>query len=204
MWRLLDLILPPRTDEVIVRDLSADTFLSLLNPQLVEYTHPGTIALYPFSAAPIRASLHEAKYRGSEHAFTLLALALAEYIRDADELNRRGTTVLVPVPLGAERQKNRGYNQVEEVLRRASKELRLALDPIILTRTRDTITQVGLPREARERNMRGAFGATRPLDPAYLYIVVDDVITTGATLQAAIDALEAAGATQILPLALAH
>jgi predicted amidophosphoribosyltransferase len=52
--------------------------------------------------------------------------------------------------------------------------------------------------------MRGAFGAAHPLDPALTYIVVDDVITTGATLQAAIDALTTAGATNVIPIALAH
>lgn len=205
MWRLLDLIFPPRTDEEIVRDLSVDTFLSLLNPQLVDYTHTGTIALYPFSNARVRATLHEAKYHGNEHAFTLLSSALTEYLRDADEITQRNATpVLVPVPLGTARHKARGYNQVEEVLQRTARELGLALATDVLIRTRETSTQVGLPRSERERNMRGAFRAAHSLDPAHLYLVVDDVITTGATLQAAIDALTAAGATQILPITLAH
>jgi predicted amidophosphoribosyltransferase len=52
--------------------------------------------------------------------------------------------------------------------------------------------------------MRGAFGATHSADPALTYILIDDVITTGATLQAAVDALTSAGASHIIPLALAH
>ena len=74
----------------------------------------------------------------------------------------------------------------------------------MLTRTRDTQTQITLPRAKRLENMRGAFDATNQLDPSYLYIVFDDVITTGATMQAAVDALVAAGARDILPVALAH
>jgi predicted amidophosphoribosyltransferase len=52
--------------------------------------------------------------------------------------------------------------------------------------------------------MRGAFGAAHPADPTSTYLIIDDVLTTGATLQAAIDALKSAGATNIIPLALAH
>jgi len=52
--------------------------------------------------------------------------------------------------------------------------------------------------------MRGAFRATRHASPTSTYILVDDVLTTGATLQAAIDALKESGAENIIPLALAH
>ncbi len=204
MWRLLDLLFPPRSDEAIVRDLSVDTFLHQLNPRLVEYTRPATIALCSFSDPCVRATLHEAKYRGSEHAFTLLAAALSEYLRDAEELGRHDTATLIPIPLGTERQQSRGYNQVAEVLRRVAPELALPLDTTLLERTRETSTQVGLPRSEREQNMRGAFRAAHPLDPDHTYILVDDVVTTGATLQAATDALAAASAVKIIPIALAH
>ncbi len=52
--------------------------------------------------------------------------------------------------------------------------------------------------------MRGAFGAARPLNSAFTYIILDDVLTTGATMRAAIDTLVIAGANKIIPLALAH
>ena len=74
----------------------------------------------------------------------------------------------------------------------------------LLVRTRETVSQISLAREKREENTRGAFKATRRADPTYAYIVVDDVITTGATLQSAIDALREADAEHIIPLALAH
>ena len=80
----------------------------------------------------------------------------------------------------------------------------LVIDATSLVRTRETISQVSLAREKREENMRGAFRAAHSIDPSHTYIVIDDVITTGATLQAAVDALKEAGAVHIIPLALAH
>lgn len=200
MWRILDFLFPPREDEAALRGIATDDFLSLLAPKLVEYTRPGTVALLSFGDPVVRSALHEAKYHGSVRAFTLLGAVLAEYLQDADELPKK--SIIVPIPLGSARQKVRGHNQVEEILRHIG--LQIVVDTGLLIRVRETASQVSLPRDARRENMCGAFGATHPLDPAYTYIVVDDVTTTGATLQAAIDALTASGATHIIPLALAH
>ena len=209
--RLFDLLFPPRVDEATLRAISADEFLALMVPRLVPATRPGAVRLLPFDNAAVRAAIHEAKYHGSERAFTFLSLALADYLLDADDVRpRRSNMYLVPVPLGKRRRKERGYNQAEEIARRALRGLAaegacpFALEPNLLIRTRETPSQVSLPREAREENMRGAFGAAHSADPAYTYIVIDDVITTGATLQAAVDALRSAGAEHIIPLALAH
>ena len=175
-------------------------------------TRPATVALLAFSDSRVRSAIHEAKYHGSEYAFSLLASALAEYLRDADDVGRRTShIVIVPVPLGRQRRKERGFNQVEEVARRAAKQLGSTVDASLLERTRETASQVSLAREKREENMRDAFTASLKLRSAggadastYTYVLLDDVITTGATLQAAIDALKEAGALHIIPIALAH
>lgn len=199
--RFLDFLFPPRVDERTLRDASLDEFLALLTPQVVPYTRPETVILLPFNKPVVRAAIHEAKYHGSNRAFRYLSAALAEYLRDADDTRK---PVIVPVPLGYKRRKERGFNQVEETVRRTEQELGIPVDSTLLERMRETESQVSLTREAREENMRGAFLATRRADPAYTYIVIDDVITTGATLQAAVDALKEAGAEHIVPLALAH
>lgn len=209
MRHWLDFLFPPRVDEVALREVSTDVFLSLIDARLVPETTPNTVALLPFTDARVRAAMHEAKYHGDARALALLAGALTEYLRDADDVGRRTSYIrLVPVPLGKERLKERGFNQVAEVTRRALHSLGEgwggAVDPTLLIRTRETASQVSLPRRAREENMRGAFRAAHAADPAYTYIVIDDVMTTGATLQAAIDALKEAGAEHLIPLALAH
>ncbi|MFA6278566.1 MAG: phosphoribosyltransferase family protein [Candidatus Paceibacterota bacterium] len=206
MLRWLDFLFPPRVDENALRNISPDEFLTFVAPRLAPVTRPGTVVLLPFSNQLVRSAIHEAKYRGSERAFTLLALALAEYLRDFDDENYglRKSVIIVPVPLGKERRKERGFNQSEEISRRAIKELNITIDTTLLERTRETTSQVSLAREKREKNMRGAFKAIRPADTNNTYVLIDDVTTTGATLQAAIDALKEAGAENIIPLALAH
>lgn len=205
--RLLDLLFPLRADEAVLRAVPPERFLALLDPELVALGGVNAAGLLPFTHPSVRAAIHEAKYRGSERAFALLGEALAEYLRDAltDQLEHYEKVILVPVPLGPARRKARGFNQVEEVAKRALEELpEITLEPGLLIRTRETLSQVALPRALRARNMRGAFSATRAANPAYLYIVLDDVLTTGATLSSALAALSASGATNILVVALAH
>ncbi|MDP1690197.1 MAG: hypothetical protein Q8L52_03285 [bacterium] len=202
--RFFDLLFPPRVDEALLRDVSVDEFISLIVPRVVPETRPETVVLLPFNEPRVRAALHEAKYHGSEHAFTYLGTVLAEYLRDADDGFRK--PIIVPVPLGKARRKERGFNQVEEITSRALRSLddSISLDINLLERVKETQSQISLERRRREENMRGAFRATRRADPAHTYIIIDDVITTGATLGAAIAALSEAGAEHIIPLALAH
>lgn len=201
---VLDILFPPRRDEDALRGVTRDGFLAHCAPRMASETRPGTVVLLPFSVPVVRAAVHEAKYHGSGKAFQLLAETLEEYLRDGDEWLSHQCSI-VPIPLGALRQKERGYNQVEEIARRAIKNLLgFRVDTTLLVRMRETASQVSLPRHTREENMRNAFKALRPADPARAYILFDDVLTTGATLQAAIDALTEAGATTIIPLALAH
>lgn len=204
--RFFDFLFPPRDDELRIRDVTSADFLTRLAPQIEPCTRPSTVILLPFADATVRSTVHEAKYHGSRHAFSLLSDVLTEYVRDADDVAylTHEKVCLIPVPLSAKRKKRRGYNQVEEVIRRSGKDLGYRIDSTLLERVRDTQTQVSLAREMREENMRGAFRATHTADPSLTYLLVDDVITTGATLQAAVDALRAAGAAQIIPIALAH
>ena len=155
--RWLDFLFPPRMDEFALREVSPDDFLSCMRVRLVQETQPETIGLLPFAASSVRAAIHEAKYRGNERAFELLSVALVEYLRDADDVGPPRSSVIVPVPLGEKRRKERGFNQVEEIANRAAKLLGCAVDATFLERTRETASQVSLPRRARLENMRGAF-----------------------------------------------
>lgn len=202
MQRILDFLFPPRVDELVIRNATREDFVSILRPILVTQTNPETTALLPLYDPIVRAAVHEAKYHGNTKAFLLLAVSLSEFLTDADMNIKK--CVVVPVPLGEKRQKERGFNQIEEVARSAAKKLPLTIDTKILKRTRETDTQIGLRREKRLENMCRAFTCAYSASPHTTYILIDDVVTTGATLQACIDALSSAGASHIVPLALAH
>lgn len=112
--------------------------------------------------------------------------------------------LVVPVPLAPERLAARGYNQAM-LLARTLAELRgLRLAPHGALRVRNTESQVGLSAQQRRLNVAGAFAGDRRLVAGQAIILVDDVCTTGATLDACAAALLAAGATQVLGLTLAR
>ena len=202
MVHIFDILFPPREDEITLRGISPENFLLLSMPRLAPVTRPGTVTLLSFSNPYVRAAVHEAKYHGNTYACKLLGLVLSTYIRGVAEHHLH--LIMVPIPLGSARRRERGFNQTEKIVRQAVKECGGAIDTRLLKRTRETVSQVSLPFQKREENMRGAFVAIRPANPTDTYIILDDVTTTGATLQAAIDALQAGGAEHIIPIALAH
>jgi ComF family protein len=201
---LLDFIFPLRPDERIVRELREDDLLSLLDPEIVPMHGIEATALLPFRNERVRAAIHEAKYHGSEKAFALLAATLTEYLGALLEESKPGLdVVLVPVPLGAKRRRERGFNQVEEVLKIVVRDPVWTLSPNLLVRLKETASQVSLSRSKRLTNMRNAFACTPGIGPDRTYIVIDDVATTGATLDAACEALRRAGAERLFAIALA-
>lgn len=113
-----------------------------------------------------------------------------------------GNWLVVPVPLHRARRRTRGYNQAELIAKRAIRQLRssrLQLAPKVLVRTRFTESQTGFTREQRRANLRGAFAVP---DPARIrgrrVLLVDDVLTTGATADECSRILLRAGAEQVL------
>jgi predicted amidophosphoribosyltransferase len=205
MQWLLQLLFPPRADEKIVEALGENTLHCLVTPRVLPITTPATTALLPFHNETVRACIHEAKYHHNKKARSQLASVLAEDLYGSEYI---GTPVLVPIPMSAARARKRGGNHLDHiiayVLSAHEQTLSVNFQPATLMRACERPPQVGLTRSERLENMRDAFTASTPLDPSRTYIIVDDVITTGATLQAAINALMAAGARNILPLAFAH
>ncbi len=141
---------------------------------------------------PADALVHALKYRGELALAPLLARLLAARVERGE---RAG--FLVPVPLSARRLAQRGYNQAAEIARPLAALLGVALAPQLCERLRDTPAQSELPWAARARNVRGAFRCPAALDGAVV-AVLDDVMTTGATLDETARALKRAGAARVV------
>jgi ComF family protein len=148
----------------------------------------------------IRKLVHDLKYR---HARSLAAWGGEVLYRS---LSSRPVTVdaIVPVPLAPRRQRERGYNQSELLGRELAARWGVPVETTVLRRVRETPPQVGKSAAERRANVRGAFACIEgaPVTDRRI-LLVDDVATTGATLNACAEPLKAAGATRVVGLVLA-
>jgi ComF family protein len=112
-------------------------------------------------------------------------------------------TAVVPVPLARARERARGYNQAALLAERIADGLRVPLRPRWLARVRDTPAQSDLTAAERRANVRRAFAASPAVRGAHV-VVVDDVLTTGATVSECARALRAAGAAAVGVLTVAR
>lgn len=173
-------------------------------PHCIELHPAFDRAICAFRAqGPVRHILHRVKY-GDEPflADDLIALA-AE-----DQALRRhlAGSVLVPVPLHADKARSRGYNQSERIATGLARLIPGCSVALLVEKDRTTESQTRLDRAQRLKNVAQCFRLTPggKVDPARRHVVVDDVLTTGATLHACAQVLRAAGARAVDAAALAH
>jgi len=132
------------------------------------------------------------KYRQRIVHARLLGRLLAAHV--GTQANR--PDCLIPVPLYPQRYRERGFNQALEIARVIARELDIALDISGCIRVRDTGHQTGSTARQRRKNLRGAFDLRRPL-PYHHVAIVDDVMTTGATVNALAASLKRGGVSKI-------
>jgi ComF family protein len=149
--------------------------------------YDATVAVLAYDF-PADVLVHALKFRGELSLAPFLASLLKEKLTPAD-----GADVVIPVPLSAARLRGRGYNQALEIAR----HLPGRIDFSSCVRERDAAPQMELPWAERQRNVRGAFRCTRSLAGANV-AVVDDVMTTGATLGEVARTLKRAGAARVV------
>ncbi len=147
----------------------------------------------------LRKAIHALKYERLTAAADALGALLCDYLAS----HAIPYELLIPVPLHAERQGERGFNQSALLVDVLSRKTGKPADAHTLVRTRNTLPQVGLNESERRTNLVGAFACVRRLDGAQV-LLVDDVCTTSATMRECAAALHAAGAASIWGLTLAR
>jgi ComF family protein len=151
--------------------------------------YDATVAALAY-AFPADTLVHALKFRGELALAPLLAGMLKQKISASEPID-----LVLPVPLSPQRLRSRGYNQSAEIARRL--DSRAPLELFLCERSRDTAAQTDLPWAERRRNVRGAFRCARPI-PGGTVAVVDDVMTTGATLDEVASTLKQAGAARVI------
>ncbi len=143
------------------------------------------------------------KYERLEPLGTYFAMQLLQLVRSDAQL--QALDVVVPVPLHRQKHKDRGFNQVDLFARPLARRLRLPYRPVLLLRSRPRPEKHLLSQEERWEAVRGAF-AIRQGDRVdnLRVLLLDDVMTTGATLDACARALGEAGARSVLGLTVAR
>lgn len=197
----LDLLFPPYC-------VNCDRVGSFLCPRcLAKVTAAPPRALPAFDGICVRANYEEPVSKAI-HAFkydrqTRLVNPLGDLLCQVLQTTRWPVDVVCGVPLHASRLRERGYNQAALLAEYVAQANRWSFVPSALSRVRETASQVHLNAQERRVNVADAFSADSRLVAGKQVLVIDDVLTTGATLSACADALRAAGATHVYGAAVA-
>jgi ComF family protein len=153
-----------------------------------------------YSDGVLREAIHALKYDG----ITALTEPLAGILADHWSRCPMAADVMVPVPLHRSRLRRRGFNQAALLARALSEKIDIPVDEGILVRHRRTAAQVGLDADERMRNVHDAFRCVSERAAGRRVLVIDDVCTTGSTLEACAVALRQGGARSVRALTLAR
>ena len=144
----------------------------------------------------LQKTIHKLKYRRDLRLSESLSLPMITLLQEQSWI----IDLIIPVPLDPERMKERGYNQAALLAKPISRCTGILFDGNILYRTKKTRSQVGLTIIERKENVKGAFEAKSSKVCGKSILLIDDVVTTGSTLNSCANALKKAGARNIYGL----
>ncbi len=197
--KVFDTLLPPHPTVLNLRSETPQKFLRFYLPK----TFLHHVILSDYKEEVMETAIKANKFHNDQHASKLLSILIAKWLGEQPIK----PTILVPIPLSSTREKDRGYNQVTRVLEKVVNERNILLKNLLI-RTKDTRPQTKMNRDERLSNMTNVFAFIEPdIDlQSYRIVLVDDVITTGATMSSAHKILKEnlPYGTEILCLALAH
>lgn len=153
-----------------------------------------------FESGTIRNVIHKFKYENLH----ILGNSLASLLTTCYTINQMKADIIVPVPLHKNRLKYRGYNQSTILAKAMASKLSLPVDEKTLVRHKQTQSQMSLDANDRLKNVADAFSCRSDTLTAKRILLIDDVCTTGATLDACAKSLKLSGASSIDALTLAR
>ncbi len=169
----------------------------------------GLYSALPYKERPLtRKLIHQFKYPPYIKSLSkTLAIIIAKHLllaqNNAEEI--WGNSVLVPVPLEINKQKNRGYNQTEELAKELSKILKVTVASNILAKIKSTLPQMKLSKAERENNLKNSFKIKKSSEISGKRIfLVDDVYTTGSTMEECAKILKQNNAKTVWGIAIAR
>ena len=210
-WWFLDILLPPSSHEALWRQ--KDALEKISHCLRAEATREAfTSAVFAYKDPLIRSLVWDLKYRGNTDAARLcgelLFDMLAEELADRKLFSSIVRTLLLPIPLSKRRERERGFNQANLIVRelvRLDEGNFFEAREDVLVKIKNTRAQADLSREKRLENLRGVFQVKKPeLVRGRVVLLIDDVTTTGATFREARRELRKAGAREVLAYAVAH
>jgi len=166
---------------------------------LAERPHFRALRAWAVFSDPIQPALHGLKYRRNVSMGGAFASQMVPFVKS---LNWQ-IDVVIPIPLGRKRYKERGYNQVGMIAKPLALLLDMRYAPKGLMRRKETRSQVGLTKAERKVNVQHAFQAGKGINGKSV-LIMDDVSTTGSTLSAGAEVLYSAGAREVYALTVAR
>ena len=162
------------------------------------------ISPFPYRHPVVQRLIHEFKYRRIRSISPTLSRLIGSYLRYY-QISLPQQAIIMPIPLHPRKQRVRGFNQALLLAQDISRDLSMTLDAHALVRTISTAPQTTLTVENRHKNVEHIFSLRNGTSvKAKTIILIDDVKTTGATLEQAARVLKQAGAKEIWAITFAH
>lgn len=210
--RIFDFIFGADSDTIRLENMPAEELLSLAGRKRSRTDEGGRFCALSYSNPLARKAVKLLKYHGNAKMARLLGEVLASeiagFLDEESMMTDFSKPILVPMPIGRQRRKERGFNQTElichEILRNGLAGI-LEYRPDALVKIKDAESQVkARSRTERLANLKGCFFAPEDRVSGRNIILVDDVMTTGATAEEATRTLKKSGAKNIFFFAVAH